>query len=500
MKLSNALSFSSAPSVAGNDHFRNMVDNMPIAVMTCDMNNDFRIDYINKNTEDELKKVEHLLPCKLSELMGQSIDIFHKNPSHQRNLLSNPSNLPHHAIIELGEEYLELDVTALYDSNGNYSGPMLCWSVATDNVLKEREAQRLSSMLDEMPVNVMIADKDTLEINYVNKTSINTLTPLEHLLPIKAKDLMGACIDIFHKNPSHQRNLLKDPTNFPWESNIRLDEHTLSLRVTRLDDQDGNYMAPLLTWSVITDQIRMADNVGEVTSTLAAAATELDTNSASMASATEETASQSAAVAAASEQLATSVNEISEQVARTAKIADDAVTETERSTISINELAEGAQKIGDVVTLIQDIASQTNLLALNATIEAARAGEAGKGFAVVASEVKTLANQTARATDDISQQIGGIQQRVKDAVESIESVSNTIGQMGEVTTAVSAAVEEQGVSTQEVNENIQGVMQAAQETGRLADQVREASGELSQQSENMSNHVAEFLESMGVKR
>lgn len=483
-----------------NGRFENMVKTMPIAVMTCDIHNDFKIDYINDSTLQELGKVEHLLPCKVAELMGQSIDIFHKNPSFQRQILSDPTKLPHKATITLGEEFLDLYVTAMFDAGGKYTGPMLTWSVVTERVEKERETARLLKMMDDMPVNVMMADKDTLEVIYANKTSIDTLTTLEHLLPIKAKDLIGTCIDIFHKNPAHQRALLADPKNLPWESNISLGDDTLSLRVTRLDDADGNYIAPLLTWNVISDQIKMADNVGNVSVSVSAAATQLDANSVSMAAATDETSAQAAAVAAASEQLSTSVNEISSQVVKSAEIADAAVKEARRSSDSIDALAEGANKIGDVVTLIQDIASQTNLLALNATIEAARAGDAGKGFAVVASEVKTLANQTAKATEDIAAQVTSIQQNVSDSVAAIKTITETIENMDEITTAVSAAVEEQGVATQEVNQNIQGVMTAAEDTGHLAAQVREASSELSQQSEAMNGHVNQFLAQMGVKR
>ncbi len=484
----------------GNAQFKSIVESLPVAVMTCDMKNDFRNDYINPKTLEELKAVEHLLPCPVSQLMGKSIDIFHKNPTHQRRLLSNPKNLPHNAVIQLGDEYLDLYVTANYDAKGRYIGPVLTWSVATDRVRKEEETARLLKILDEMPVNIMLADKDTLEITYVNKTSIKTLTGLEHLLPIKARNLKGTCIDIFHKNPAHQRALLADPKNLPWESNISLGDETLSLRVSRLDDSNGNYLAPLLTWNVISDQIKMANNVAGVTDMVASAATELDASASTMASATEETTAQSSSVAAATEQLEATVAEISRQVHQSSEIARSAITEANRSNDSINKLSESAQKIGEVINLIQDIASQTNLLALNATIEAARAGEAGKGFAVVASEVKALANQTAKATEDIAHQVDEIQSSMGNSVDAIQSVTSTIEKMGAITAAVAAAVEEQGSSTREVNQNIQGVMQAAQETGNVAEQVRQAAAELSEQSEKMTGFVDEFLKQVGAKK
>lgn len=499
MSLTNMLPRARSTSSNRGD-FRAVLDSLPVAVMTCDMHNDFRIDFVNAKTMEELKGVEHLLPCKISELMGQSVDIFHKKPDYQRAILSDPNKLPHKATIQLGDEYLDLYVTANKDHKGNYLGPVLTWSVATERVRKEEETARLLNILDEMPVNIMLADKDTLEITYVNKTSIETLTPLEHLLPVKTKDLKGTCIDVFHKNPAHQRALLADPKNLPWQSNISLGDQTLSLRISRIDDAQGNYFAPLLSWSIITEQVKMANNVAGVTDMVASAATELDASAGTMASATEETTAQSSSVAAATEQLEATVSQISRQVQQSAEISRSAISEAKRSNASINALSESTQKIGQVVTLIQDIASQTNLLALNATIEAARAGEAGKGFAVVASEVKALANQTAKATEDISQQIAEIQGSMTDSVSAIQSVTATIERMGEITESVSTAVEQQGASTREVNQNIQGVMQAAQESGNVADQVRQAAAELSVQSEKMSGYVEEFLRQVGAKK
>ena len=232
-----------------------------------------------------------------------------------------------------------------------------------------------------------------------------------------------------------------------------------------------------------------------------------------VAAAADEAATNVQTVASAAEELASSIAEISRQVAQSTQIAGAAVDEAQRTNSMVQGLADAAQKIGEVVSLINDIASQTNLLALNATIEAARAGEAGKGFAVVASEVKNLANQTAKATDEISAQIGGIQTATKDAVGAIEGIGGTIGEINEIASAIAAAVEEQGAATQEiarnveqaasgttqVTQNISEVTQAASETGQAAGQVLDAASELSQQSEKLNGEVHRFLDQIRVQ-
>ena len=170
-------------------------------------------------------------------------------------------------------------------------------------------------------------------------------------------------------------------------------------------------------------------------------------------------------VASAAEELSSSVVEISRQVQQSARMAGDAVSQARDTSFRVNELSKAASRIGDVVDLINTIAGQTNLLALNATIEAARAGEAGRGFAVVASEVKALAEQTAKATGEISQQIGGIQSATQDSVTAITEISDSIEKLSEISSAIAAAVEEQGAATQEIARNVQ---QAAQGTTKVA--------------------------------
>ena len=477
-------------------YYEQMIEGLPVAVMIADLK-EFRIQYMNKISTETLRKIEGILPVKADQMVGQCIDIFHKNPAHQRRMLADERSLPHRAMIKVGEETLDLLVQAIRDKRGNYTMAMVTWSVATDKLKAEDDTMRQAQMLDQMPVNVMLADPKTMNIVYANKTSIDTLTKLEHLLPIKAKNLVGTCIDVFHKNPAHQRRILSDPKNLPWNAKIKVGPETLDLKVSAVTDRQGNYIAAMLAWSVITRQVEIADNfeanIKSVVQMVSSAATELQSTSSSMAATAEETNNQAGTVASASEQLSASINEIAQQVSRSTTISQSAVTEANRSDKMVQGLAEAAAKIGDVVKLINDIASQTNLLALNATIEAARAGDAGKGFAVVAAEVKNLANQTAKATEEIAAQIGSIQQATRGAVEAIQGIGKTIGEISEISSAIAAAVEEQGAATREVAQNITGVTTASSETGHAAQQVLEAAGELSRQSEQLSTEVDKFL-------
>ncbi|NIA71221.1 PAS domain-containing protein [Pelagibius litoralis] len=477
---------------------KQMVDNMPVCVLLCDLKN-FTITYANSASIEALKGIQHALPIAAEDIVGQSIDVFHKNPAHQRKLLADPKNLPYTTKITIAGEWLDLLVTPLYDTKGNYMGPMLTWSVITAQVKKERETEQLLDMLDKMPVNVMLADKDSLEITYVNKTSIETLKPLRHLLPVAPEDLKGSCIDVFHKNPAHQRALLADPSNLPFQANIALGDEKLSLEVTALTDPDGNYVAPMLTWNVVTQNLRMAENVSTVVTAVSAASTEMQSSANSLTSTADQTNHLASTVASASEELNASISEISRQISHSTEIARSAVDAAQEATTMINGLATSAESIGTVVSMIQDIAEQTNLLALNATIEAARAGEAGKGFAVVASEVKALANQTAKATEQIAEQIGQVQGATGSAVSGITTITKTIEEISSVTTAIASAVEEQGAATQEVNQNISGVSDASGETGRMSKDVLEAAAELSSQAGALEGHVSEFLGTMNAK-
>ena len=258
---------------------------------------------------------------------------------------------------------------------------------------------------------------------------------------------------------------------------------------------------------VLQEVASASDQMKSTAEGMSATAEETSSQSTTVAAAAEQASTNVQTVAAAAEELSSSITEISRQVAQSSEIASRAVRDADNTDQQIQGLAESANKIGEVVALITDIADQTNLLALNATIEAARAGDAGKGFAVVASEVKNLANQTAKATEEIGGQIGGIQTATQEAVSAIQGIGKTIAEINEIASAIAAAVEEQGAATgeiarnveqaatgtQEVTTNISGVNQAAAETGQAAGQVLEAVGTLSMQSESLAQQVEKFL-------
>lgn len=494
--------------------YKEMIHSSSHNFIFCDP--EFTIQYINPETEKSLRAISHLLPIKVEEMVGSSIDVFHKNPVAIRNMLKDHSIFPHTAVISLGEEKLELNVNLVKSSSGVHHGYLLTWNQVTEKIKNENEMVRIKCMIDNAPVNIMMADRD-FNLIYMNPKSMTTLRTLEHLLPKPVDQLLGQSIDIFHKNPSMQRKMLADDRNLPHQAKIKLGDEILDLLVTAVYDSNQEYTGMMVTWEVLTERVKLNNTVTQTAEQLGASAKVLSEIAQALSANAKETTAQSHSAAAASEQVskgvevvATNTEEMTasiKEIARNAKDASGMANHTkmqaENTNQTITQLSNSSNEIGNVIKVISSIAQQTNLLALNATIEAARAGDAGRGFAVVANEVKELAKQTAAATEDITAKISAIQEDSTGAVSAIKEIADSIQLLNEASQSIAAAVEQQRATTaevsrvvqdsnkgvQEISGNVRQVSQAANDTSAGIGRLMDTAQELNQISETMLDLV-----------
>jgi methyl-accepting chemotaxis protein len=432
--------------------------------------------------------------------------------------------------------------------------------VGRESAERQRKAEQYQGMVQSSQINIMFADLDCT-IQYANPASIETLRTLEHLLPCRANEVVGKSIDIFHKNPSHQRRLLADPNNLPHRAYIRLGTEYLNLLMTAVRDADGKYIGAMVTWDVFTKVNQLLETVdaaahgdltrdivvsgndpvgkigdglrgflkqlranlgaiGNTAALLASSSEELSSVSYQIGITAEETTKQTQLVSAAStevdqnvqtvaagaEEMSASIREISRSATNAMKVAHQAVELSGSAAQTMSRLEESSNEIGKIIKVITSIAQQTNLLALNATIEAARAGEAGKGFAVVATEVKELARQTARATEDIGRKVDSIQGETQAAVKAITQVSDIINQINDISNSIASAVEEQTASTSEISRNVASAAQStaeisgnisrvassAEQNSEGAKQTKQAAAELARMASELQQMVSQF--------
>jgi methyl-accepting chemotaxis protein len=383
---------------------------------------------------------------------------------------------------------------------------------------RNRQMDGLQSMMDHCPINVIYADRD-LKIRYANQTSLKTLQGLEAHLPVKAEQIIGHTLGIFHKSHEEQRQLLADPKNLPFRAVLPIGSEIIDTLYTAIHNAGGDYIGAMVTWKVVTQKIQTQHKVRDTSRILAASSEEMKGISQAMSSNATETAAQANAVSAAAEQVSMNIQtvatgaqemtagnrEISKNASEAARVATAAVKAADSTNMTITKLNESSAEIGKVIKVITSIAQQTNLLALNATIEAARAGEAGKGFAVVANEVKELARETAKATEEISQKIEAIQADTKSAIQAIGEIGAIINQINDIQNTIASSVEEQTATANEISrnvadaargsteiaKNITGVALAAASTNKGALDCEKSAVELATVAEDLQTLVGE---------
>lgn len=461
------------------------------------IDNDLNIIAANDSVKSFLTTVEQdikkdLPNFSVASLIGTNIDSFHKKPEHQRKMIAAMKE-PFETTITLAGHIFALRATPLLSVKGGRLGTVMEWfDSKVMDYTGQVEGLNRSQAIIHFELDGTITDANE---NFLNATGYNL------------DEIKGKHHSMFTEPEFAASQEYKDFWKTLNEGNSQSGQYKrlgkggkevwIEASYNPICDMNGKPFKVAKFAVDVTqrkrESQRMGNDVNSLVGILASSATEMQATSQTLAAAAEQTRTQSNMVAAATEELATSVNEISFQVSNSVKIVDEAVDEARRSEELVASLVEAASRIGEVTQLISDIADQTNLLALNATIEAARAGDAGKGFAVVASEVKSLAAETAKATENISSQISNMQTVTRTTADAIKKITTVVSKVNEISTAISGAVEEQSAATQEVSSNIISVQTAANETGESSASMLEVSKDLSMRSEELQTLFDDFL-------
>ena len=479
--------------------FRSSVDGADTATMFVDR--DLIVTYVNPATvklmRDNYATFIAAFPgLNPEKLVGMCIDFFHKNPAHQRRVLSSANNLPHVAEIRIGELYFRLSISAIMDAQGEYVGAALQWA----NITAARtQTAEFESKLDAISKSQAIIEFDlagnivTANDNFLKTVgySLDEIKGRHHRMFVEPAYAMSADYENFWASlrrgqfQSAEYKRLAKGGREVWllaSYNPILDANGVVTKVVKFaTDNSAARRAADLQRVVLDEVFTVSASLSSASTELTAigreigqASVEASTRATSVAGAAVQVSSNVETVAAGMQQLNISVREIAKNAAEGAGVAAKAVVVADSTTVIMTTLGQASTDIGKVIKVITSIAQQTNLLALNATIEAARAGEAGKGFAVVANEVKELAKETARATEDISQKIEAIQNGSRAAVAAIAEIAAIIKRIADYQNIIASAVEEQTVTTNEVTRNVSEAARATQEISRSIANVAEA--------------------------
>lgn len=392
-----------------------------------------------------------------------------------------------------------------------------------------KDAHVIRQSINDMVVPVVLATRDGV-IEYVNDAFTALMTGAEDALPCPAGEIKGKNIDLFHRDPAHQRAMIRDESAFPMTASFPAAGHHIQFSASAIRNKGGEWTHILVTWEDITEKkaleqrfrsgvgsevqkaLRLTGAMYGETQGVAASAEQSHRQTESLMDDSRQAANGAGTVAAAAEELSVSIASVHEQTREAQKISEAARASGAGTIVTMENLRQASQDIGEVVEVIAKIAEQTHLLSLNASIEAARAGERGAGFAVVASEVKSLANETAQATDHIATIIDNLRRHATSGVESMQDINEVIHSIHDINASIAVASEEQARAAQEISANIQSVSlsvdavsngvtevaEAASATGRSSSSLLGASEEIKASLGQLEVMVGDFLENLAA--
>lgn len=580
------------------------VDHAQTAIMTIDRN--LVITYANQETFGLMRKnadaLRSLYPgFSVDNLIGTCIDIFHKNPAHQRKILDDQRNLPFETDIHVGTLIFHIRVSAINDLSGNYVGNTLEWSDVTELRSRELDVARLLSAIEGSTTSIMMVGVDG-KISYCNPAVVELLSKhqstMRGVFPgFDARNLVGRNIDDFHKNPRHQRALLSDIANLPYKADVKVGNLEFTLTLSAIIDKNGKHIGNALEWKDITEEMdaqrqveglirdaidgkldrridasaydgfmkvlgesinkmmdavvvpiqegssvlsalaegdltrkmegdfkgefsvlrdnintcienlfRMVGNIREGTSNISLAATEIAQGNSDLSQRTEEQASSLEETASSMEELTSTVKQNADNARQANQLASNARDQAEKGGDVVGSaigamaaINSSSKKIADIIGVIDEIAFQTNLLALNAAVEAARAGEQGRGFAVVAAEVRNLAQRSATAAKEIKSLIKDSVEKVDEGTRLVDASGKTLSEIvgsvkkvSDIIAEIAAASQEQSAGIDQVNKAITQMDEVTQQNAALVEEAAAASEAMDEQAQGLKKLISFF--------